>query len=104
MTRLIAALIATALFTSAMATDGEARIRCNGAYQVVPGHGELATPYCEDNYLAEVARGYGIRISARAIRSNPSRKEEVCRAVGHDGRVYATCLKYRNDSCRGYDC
>jgi hypothetical protein len=26
----------------------EARIECSGAFQVVRGHGKIATPYCED--------------------------------------------------------
>ncbi len=86
----LAGLIAT--------TSGvEARIKCDGPFQVVRGAGAIATPYCEDEYLARVARGYGIRVSGRAIRSNPSRKEEVCRAIGHDSRVYDICLKYRDD-------
>ncbi len=73
----------------------EARIQCNGPFQVVRGAGEIATPYCEDEYLARVARSYGIRVSGGAIRRSPSRKEEVCRAIGHDSRVYDICIKYR---------
>lgn len=79
----------------ASAGVAEARIKCNGPFQVVRGAGEIATPYCEDEYLATVARGYGINVSGSAIRRSPSRKEEVCRAIGHDSRVYDICLKYR---------
>lgn len=94
-----------ALLTAAIATaaPADARIRCNGAYQIVAGE-EIATPYCQDEYLARVARGYGIRVSGRTIRYNPNRKEEVCRAIGHDPRIYDICLKYRNNGCSGFNC
>ena len=84
--------------------NAEARIKCDGAYQVIRGQGHIATPYCEDEYLARVARGYGIRVSGAAIRHNPSRKEEICRTIGHDGRVYATCQKYQDSECSRFDC
>lgn len=78
-------------------TGAEAKIRCNGAYQVIKGSGEIATPYCGDNYLAKVARQFGMRVSAKAIRNNPSKKEEVCRLVGHDIRVQDVCAGFRNE-------
>lgn len=93
---MVAGLLALG-FLTAMTSGVEARIKCNGPFQIVRGAGEIATPYCEDEYLASVARGYGMRVSARAIRSNPSRKEEVCRTIGHDSRVYDICLNYRDD-------
>ena len=97
--------VLTALLVTVLPiAQSEARIRCNGAYQVVRGHGEIATPYCEDNYIAQVARSYGIRVSNVAIRQSPSRKEEVCRAIGHDSRIYALCQKYRSDGCSGRRC
>ena len=91
---LMEALLAVAMLMVA-SSDVEARIKCNGPFQVVRGAGEIATPYCEDEYLAHVARSYGIRVSGGAIRRNPSRKEEVCRSIGHDSRVYDICIKYR---------
>ena len=88
----------------AVSVQAQARIKCSGSYQVIRGHGQIATPYCEDQYLARVARGYGIRVSASAIRQNPSRKEEVCRVVGHDGRVASICHNYRLDDCSRFKC
>ena len=101
---IVAVLAVVTLVSLLPVTSTEARIRCNGAYQIVRGQGEIATPYCQDNYLAQVARSYGIRVSNAAIRQNPSRKEEVCRAIGHDARVNDLCVQYRNDSCRGRRC
>lgn len=72
-------------------------ITCKGEYQVVQGQ-LLATPYCQDNYLAKIAQQYGTRVSGREIRNNPNKKAEVCRFMGHDSRVSHICLPYRDDS------
>lgn len=80
-----------------------ARIACKGPYQIVQGN-LLATPFCEDGYLASVAREYGKRISGSAIRSNPSLKRETCQFIGHDNRVAGICGDYRPDSCARRRC
>lgn len=85
-----AALMFTATSTSAWA------ISCNGNFQVQKSGVEIATPYCEDNNLAVVARSYGIRVSADAIRNNPSVKEKVCQIAGDDNRVRDTCAPFVN--------
>ena len=68
----------------------EARIVCKEGYRLLKGQ-RLATPYCQDLYLAQVAREYGMRVSARQILNNPSRKREVCEFVGQDIRVSHNC-------------
>ncbi len=70
-------------------------INCRGQYQISGGR-EISTPYCEDNYLATVARGYGSRVSSAEIRNNPSTKREVCRFIGHDTRVQHICQGWRD--------
>ena len=40
----------------------QARIECDGNFQVVQGQA-FATPYCQEQNLARVAQGYGMRIS-----------------------------------------
>ncbi len=96
----LAALIGgAAVMSISVAEQAEARIKCNGAYQVVRGHGEIATPYCEDQYLARVARSYGVRVSASAIRRSVSRKQEICRHIGHDHRISQICHQYRLEGC-----
>ena len=99
--RLAAFVVAIMIAASVQAQAG---IKCSGEYQVIRGQGQIATPYCEDQYLARVARGYGIRVSASAIRQSPSRKEEVCRVIGHDGRVASICHNYRSDDCSRFKC
>src|SRR5262245_43804768 len=50
-------LIASAFMTYPLA-DTQARIICDGNFQVVNGQ-PIATPYCRELNLARVARGYG---------------------------------------------
>lgn len=70
-------------------------IECRGEFQVVKGK-LLATPYCQDNYLAHVAREYGSKVSNSEIRNNPNTKADVCRFMGHDTRVSHMCQQYRD--------
>lgn len=76
-----------------------ARIRCEGEFQIVGGQ-KLATPYCEDDNLAQVARAYGSKVSGEAVRRSPLLKTEVCRFIGDDLRVKDTCDGFRNDGRR----
>lgn len=79
-----------------------ARIACDGPYQIVRGQA-IATPYCQDAYVAQVARQYGIAVTAEEIRSNPGTKGRVCRAIGNDNRVQTACAAFRDDyRRRGY--
>ena len=91
-----AAAVAGAAATACAVVSAPAlAIECRGEYQVVQGQ-LLATPYCQDNYLAKVAREYGSRVSAREIRNNPNTKADVCRFMGHDSRVSHMCMEYRD--------
>ena len=89
-------LIAAACFLGVAAAAGPASaIECEGNFQIQKNGNRIATPYCQDGYLAIVARQYGMRVSAQAIRYNPSEKERVCRFIGEDNRVRDTCQQYR---------
>lgn len=98
--RVSAAVLAGVGGLVAVSAGAEAKIRCNGAYQVIRGVGEVATPYCGDTYLAQVARKFGVRVSAKTIRNNPNKKEEVCRLVGYDIRVQDICAGMMPDGDR----
>ncbi|MGE0053060.1 MAG: hypothetical protein AB7S74_02520 [Hyphomicrobium sp.] len=78
------------------AVPSQARIVCKDGFQNVAGS-MIATPYCQDDLLAKVAREYGMKASAARIRENPNYKREVCRLVGADIRVSEHCM---NDSER----
>jgi hypothetical protein len=86
----------TAVLSVMSLSHAAAAIECRGEFQVVQGQ-ELSTPYCQDNYLARIARSYGSRVSAREIRNNPNTKAEVCRFMGHDSRVSHICQPYRDN-------
>jgi hypothetical protein len=74
-------------------------INCNGPWQMVSGQ-QIATPYCEDNYLGQIARAAGLRVSNLEMRQNPNKKGEVCRFVGHDNRVRDICWNYLDQDSR----
>lgn len=86
-----AAFLALPLLAVANAAPAEAAIRCNNGYQIVNGS-EIATPYCQDNLVAQVARQYGFRASEGAVRNNPNYKRELCRYVGRDIRLTTACV------------
>ncbi|MBI4725382.1 MAG: hypothetical protein HY765_10515 [Rhodomicrobium sp.] len=79
-----------------LASSASARIMCDKEFQVTR-NGNIATPYCEDNYLAHVARSYGTRVRNEAVRQNPMLKERLCRFIGYDIRVKDICAGYTND-------
>ena len=84
-------VVLLAVFAS-LAASPAAAITCNGNFQVVNGQ-EISTPFCRDNALAAVARQYGYKISDKEMRNNPSRKEEICRALRDDNEVYTACAE-----------
>ena len=86
----LAALPLVAL--AAGAAPAEARIVCKNGFQAVGGD-LIATPYCQDALLAQVAREYGMSASPARVRNNPNYKREVCRFVGSDIRGYEHCMQ-----------
>jgi hypothetical protein len=82
--------VALVLSGSMLSGAAEAKFVCRDGYQNVQGSW-LATPYCQDLQLAQVARQYGWRVSDAAIRNNPNLKRRVCASVGRDIRVQETC-------------
>lgn len=78
------------IFNVAAVKNAQARIACSNGYKIVQGK-LLATPYCQDELVARVAREYGVRTSPDEIRGNPNLKGHVCRLVGPDIRIRETC-------------
>lgn len=68
----------------------EARVACSGDYQIVNGS-PVATPFCEDHHLAQVARQHGSRTSAAAIRQSLEAKQSACDVTSGDTRTMDTC-------------
>lgn len=79
--------------------SADARIVCRNDSQLVAGS-YISTPYCQDAYIARVAREYGMKASAARVRDNPNYKREVCRLIGNDIRVSEFCMN-ENPRVRG---
>jgi len=89
-------VLAAACFLGVTAAAGSASaIECDGNFQVQNNGNRIATPYCEDGYLAIVANEYGMRVSSDEIREYSGQKERACRLAGGDNRVRDTCQEYR---------
>jgi hypothetical protein len=84
------ALVIAACGLAVVSSEAEARIACSNGNQLVQGSW-IVTPYCQDELVAKVARQFGVRASAGAIRNNPNFKRHVCRLIGQDIRIKDTC-------------
>ncbi len=78
-----------------LALPAQARIRCDGNFQIQKNGDRIYTPYCANHNVAAVARQYGMRVSGDAVHNNPAVKEQACRLVGYDLRVKDACTGYR---------
>ncbi len=84
--------IGAALLGAMAATlPASAEIKCQDGSQLVQGNW-LATPYCQDKLLSQVANARGFKTSFAAIRNNPNHKKELCRSLYTDIRVQMTCM------------
>lgn len=95
------AALAVPMALLASAQSAEARIKCVNGNQIVNGV-PLATPYCQDELVAKVAREHGIKVSAASIRENPNLKRNVCQHVGRDNRIYLACIDANSVGRRPY--
>lgn len=97
----LAAAATLALGLIGLTASPAAAITCKNGYQLVQGN-FIATPYCQDDLVAKVAREYGVRTSASEIRNNPNHKRHVCHLIGRDIRVQITCIDAGSLSRRGF--
>lgn len=79
------------LLAAVLAASPAVAIKCQNGNQLVQGNW-LATPYCQDQLLAQVATERGFKASLAQIRNNPNYKKELCRSLFNDIRVQMTCL------------
>ena len=79
------------LLAAVLAASPAVAIKCQDGNQLVQGNW-LATPYCQDQLLAQVANSRGFKTSFASIRNNPNHKKELCRFLYTDIRVQMTCL------------
>ena len=76
-----------------MAEPAAAKIQCKGNFQVT-GQGLIATPYCEEEQIARVARSYGWNGTASEVHNNPNTKVYLCQRFGRDNRLKGSCGAY----------
>lgn len=75
----------------------EARIQCKGNFQITK-YGPIATPYCEEEQIAVVARSYGMKVTGSQVRNDPLKKVQLCQIIGGDVRLKGSCAGYGPDS------
>jgi hypothetical protein len=83
----------TALLAIAIASPAAARIECRGNFQITK-YGPIATPYCEEEQIARVARSYGERVTGSEVRNNALKKVYLCQVYGYDTRLKGSCAGY----------
>jgi hypothetical protein len=89
-TKIIATCASALLLTAATFGAAEARIACDGDYQIVQGH-EIYTPYCGDNRVAAKARAAGDRVTNSEVRNDPAFKDDLCRWMRGDKSLQVDC-------------
>jgi hypothetical protein len=92
----LAGCVALAL-TIMLTEPSEARIECRGNFQMTK-YGPIATPYCEEEQIAFVARSYGSRVTAAQVHNDPLTKVYLCQTIGYDSRLKGSCAGYGPDS------
>ena len=94
-----ATLAVTAFLAIAAASPAAARIECRGNFQITK-YGPIATPYCEEEQIARVARSYGMRVTGAEVHRNPLKKVYLCQTIGGDSRLRGSCAGYGPEQYR----
>jgi hypothetical protein len=94
------ALVGTALLTMLSCEAANARIQCQGNFQMSK-YGPIATPYCEEEQIAIVAQSYGWKVSVSEIHNDPLSKVYTCQILGSDSRLKGSCAGYGPDAYGG---
>jgi hypothetical protein len=68
---------AVLLLTAMVTAPAEAGIECRGNFQVTK-YGLIATPYCEEELIAFVARSYGSKVTGAQVHNDPLTKVYLC--------------------------
>ena len=88
-----ASLAVLALVLIATPETADARIQCQGNFQITK-YGPIATPYCAEEQIARVAQSRGWKVTAQEIHKNPLKKVEICQILGGDVRLKGSCAGY----------
>jgi hypothetical protein len=94
-----ATLAAAVVLMAATASPADARIECQGNFQATK-YGMIATPYCQEENIARVARSYGMKVTGAQVRNDPLKKVYLCQVIGGDSRLKGACGAYAPDQYR----
>lgn len=89
----LTSIMAITALTIPAAEAGRYKLKCDGPYQIVNGD-RLATPICQNRYIAKVARKYGYRVTGRQLGNNANKKVLICTNLAHDTRIRHNCGAY----------
>ncbi len=98
---LAAGIAALPFLSLAASLPATAAIKCVSGNQIVNGS-LIATPYCQDALVAQVAQERGMKVSAAEVRNNPNLKRNVCQFVGRDIRIYTACIDANSVGRKGF--
>ncbi|MGD0532184.1 MAG: hypothetical protein ABSA62_07890 [Methyloceanibacter sp.] len=93
----LAGCAATLLLAMAAPEPAAARIECQGNFQITK-YGPIATPYCEEEQIAFVARSSGTNVTGSQVHNDPLTKVYLCQTLGYDSRLKGSCAGYGPDS------
>ena len=93
MNTLAVTLLGAALLLAFSPQAADARIQCKGNFQVTK-YGLLATPWCQEEQIAKVARSRGWKGTAKDVRNDPLTKVQLCLQFGGDVRLKGSCGAY----------
>jgi hypothetical protein len=93
----LAGCAAALIFVMAATGPASARIECRGNFQMTK-YGPIATPYCEEEQIAFVARSYGQKVTGSQVRNDPLLKVYLCQTIGSDTRLKGSCAGYGPDA------
>ena len=82
----LAASVVALIIVIAATGPAAVRIECRGNFQITK-YGPIATPYCEEEQIAYVARSYGQNVSGYQVRNDPLLKVYLCQTIGYDNRL-----------------
>ena len=77
---------AALILVTTLAGPAVARVQCRGNFQITK-YGPIATPYCEEEQIALVARSYGQNVTGSQVRKNPLMNVYLCQTLGYDSRL-----------------
>ena len=88
---------AALLLATMLTVPAKARFECRGNFQITK-YGPIATPYCEEEQIAFVARSYGQSVTGAQVRNDPLTKVYLCQTLGYDSRLKGSCAGYGPNS------